>query len=196
MIKQKENQANLAAEAAAKASAAVTSDAPAEPKEFPLKLRVYLDSFEDERTHEKHSYVAAELINPFPGYEDDFNNVRIAPRWDRDAALFKFRMNIYLKTHDDIILDGVCREVSYISKQPDRKGDQIIYPGIFFSLPYREGLTEFGFKKRKSTDFNGKTVFTDSGDSYIFRDLVSELWDAEYDPGADSSALAEVTDAE
>lgn len=149
-------------------------------KRFPLKLRVYMKPYEMDG--KSGTSVTAELIDPFPEYAEDYNNVRIAPRWDRDVSVFKFRMKVYLKTHDDIILDGYCEPVGFASKKPDAAGEMVYYPGIFFSVPYAGEPIEFGFKKRPGTDKDGNNVFTESSDFYIFRDLVSEKWGGSYEP--------------
>lgn len=162
-------------------------------KQFPVKLRIFMDSFTDKETQEHKAFIAAELVDPFPAYIEDFNHIRVAPRWDNDAAIFRFRMGLYLKTADDITINGVCKEVTYTSKR--EKGKQITYPALFFKLPYRENLIEFGFKKQKNTDNTGKTVYVDSGNSYVFRDLVAELWGGNYDAGAESSTLGDEDNA-
>lgn len=173
--------------AATKAQGATVTDS----KKFNLKLKVYLKPYEFDG--KSGMSVIAELIEPFAEYAEDFNNVRIAPRWDKDASLFKFRMGIYLKTHDDIVLNGYCESVGYESKRPEDNGKIIYYPGLFFSVPYSGEVIEFGFKKRVETDAKGNKTYSESSDCYVFRDLVSEKWGGSYEPGA-SSATDETTE--
>lgn len=178
------------AKVAEKANVAASSE-----KRIPLKLKVSLESYTPEDGKER-AYVQAVLVDPFPEYAEEFNNVRIAPRWDKDAAVFSFRMKVYLKTHDDVMLDGYCVPVGFESKKdaegkplPEgEKGEMIHYPGIFFDVFYRGEPVEFGFKPRQSKDASGKTVFTQSADSYVFRDIVAEKWGGSFAP-AESAAV-------
>ena len=119
------------------AQAVETKQTPTEAveKRIPLKIRVFLDSFKNS-DGEDIPYVAAELLDPFPEYLEDFNHVRIAPRWKRDIAIFKFRMRHYLRSHDDVTLEGYCVPVGFASKKAEDAGTIIYYPGIFFNMPW------------------------------------------------------------
>ena len=152
-------------------------------KRIPLKIRVFLDSFKNS-DGEDIPYVAAELLDPFPEYLEDFNHVRIAPRWKRDIAIFKFRMRHYLRSHDDVTLEGYCVPVGFASKKAEDAGIIIYYPGIFFNMPYAGAAIEFAFKQRTETDADGKKTYEQSPDSYVFRDIVAELWGGSYEPAA------------
>lgn len=149
-------------------------------KRIELKLEVKLDSYQgkDGKTYET---VVAELVDPFPEYVEDFNHKRIAPRWDRDAAVFRFRMKRQLRTSDNVILKGYCEPVGFVSKKPEDNGKTVYYPGIFVTAPYSGEDVEFAFKKNKITE-GGKITYSESSDSYVFRDLVSEQWGGSYEP--------------
>lgn len=168
-------------------------------KRIPLKIRVSLEGYDftdgngDRHVGEK---VKAALIKPFPEYADLFDDIRIAPRWSNDAAVFAFRMRVYFRTHDDVTLDGWCEPVGYESKRDANgkpladgvKGEMVYYPGLFFHVPYRGEPIEFGFKQRQEKDANGKTVYSQSADSCVFRDIVAEKWGGSLAP-AESAAL-------
>lgn len=181
------------AKAVQSASVAASSE-----KRIPLKLRVSLEAYEFEGR--SGTSVKAVLVEPFEEYAEEFNNVRIAPRWEKDAALFAFRMRVYFKTHDDVTLEGYCEPVGFEAKRDangkpladGQKGETVYYPGLFFHVPYRGEVVEFGFKQRQSTDANGKKVYSQSADSYVFRDIVAERWGGSFAPA--ESAAVEATD--
>lgn len=157
-------------------------------KRYPLKLKIGMATYEG-ADGKPVEYVAATLIDPFAEFLEDFNNVRIAPRWDRDQAIFKVRMGKYLRTHNDIILEGYCEPVGYQSK--DDESETIYYPGIFFNVPYTDKLLEFGFKKKQEKLDKGKIVYKESPDAYVFRDLIAELWGGTYEPAVSSANIEE-----
>lgn len=167
----------MSKQAAAQTEAQATTE-----KRIPLKIKVGLEPYEF--NGKKGLTVKAELVDPFPEYADIFNNVRIAPRWNKDAAIFKFRMRVYLRTHDDVVLDGYCVPVGFESAKPEEAGTMIYYPGIFFNMPYAAEPVEFGFKGKEKTTANGSKIFEQSSDSYVFRDIVSERWGGSYEPAA------------
>lgn len=162
---------------------AVETAEPAE-KRIPLKIRVFMTTFKNAEGKESDPFVAAELLDPFPEYLEDFNHVRIAPRWAKDIAIFRFRMRRYLRTHDDATIEGYCVPVGFASKKEEDAGAMIYYPGIFFNMPYAGEPIEFGFKQRTEIGADGKKTHTQSPDSYVFRDIVAERWGGSYEPAA------------
>lgn len=148
-----------------------------------LRLAVKLGEYEGK------PYVEATLLDPFPQYSEDFNDIRIAPRWDKDAAIFKFRMKQYLRTSDDVVLQGYCKPESYVAKNGKDKGKKIYYPAMFFKVPYTDKEIEFGFKRRKEKDKDGNVVYSDSGDAYVFREIVSEMWGGSFEPVPNGSLI-------
>lgn len=159
------------------------NDAAPVEKHIPLKLRVFMTTFTDDKGKESNPYLAAELVDPFPEYAEEFNHVRIAPRWKRDIAVFKFRMKVALRGKTEVFFDGYCEPVGFVSKKEGDAGTMVYYPGIFFQMPYAGEPVEFAFKLRPSgTGPDGKQTFEQSPDSFVFRDIVSEKWGGSYEP--------------
>lgn len=163
----------------------VTTVADATEKHIPLKLRVFFKPYDV--NGKTGVSLTGELVDPFPEYAEEFNHVRIAPRWERDIAIFKFRMKVALRNKEEAFFDGYCEPVGYVSKKPDDAGNTIYYPGIFFQMPYAGEPVEFAFKQRTETDADGKSIYKQSPDTYVFRDIVSEKWGGSYEPAVSAN---------
>lgn len=129
-----------------------TSESPT----FEMKARISIKQFETDEG-EKKDYVATELTDPFD--DEDFRDIGIAPKWDRDRPVFKFKAKKALKTHDDITFPVTLKICTYTRKD-DKK--LVSYPGLVGVSPFDGRPMEFVVKGE-----NNRAIFDD-----IARDML------------------------
>ena len=131
---------------------------PEDGPKWPAKVTVALDSFVDDVTKEKREFISIRLANPFPD-DPDVPDFRLATKWESDSAIFKYRALKYLRQHENIVLDGVIRPVTYYNKKFKK---DVTYIGLYVPDPFIEDrLLELRIRDERS-----QGLF-----STLFRDL-------------------------
>lgn len=119
-------------------------------KVIKLQARILMRKFEDDETKEVHEYVAIELPDPFG--DEDFRDIGIAPRWDDQKAIFKFKAKKALKTAEKVDFEIELKPVTYKNKEKK----EVTYPGLICISPFDGRRLEFFVKGD-----NNRAIFND-----------------------------------